>query len=161
MTPRDEDLDKTPILLHPRIKVQMFKPGVDLFNEEKYFEAHEEWEKLWKMEMGVDRTWLQGLIQVAGHYVLIGHHRYHASYRMALHALEKLSVSLSMSSVYRKFDLEPIVSGLHYNMQILAPHIGSYKSADLGEDLKEAMGAPLGSEHKLDPAQFLYPKLFE
>ncbi len=161
MAPRDEDLDKTPILLHPRVKQQMFKPGQDLFNDEKYFEAHEEWEKLWKMEMGLDRTWLQGLIQVAGHFVLIGHHRYHASYRMALHALEKISVTLPLGSIYRKLDLEPIVSGLHYNVQLLAPHVRSYIGPDLGEDLKEQLGAPLGSEHKLDTAQFLYPKLFE
>jgi uncharacterized protein len=42
-----------------------FRRGVDLFNEGKFFEAHEVWEELWLAEAEPEKTFLQGLIQVA------------------------------------------------------------------------------------------------
>ncbi len=162
----DHDRDKTPILLHPRIKEQMFTPGQTLFNDEKYYEAHEAWEKLWRMELDLEKTWLQGLIQVAGHYVLLQHHRYHAAYRMALHALEKLSVTLPKASLYRKFDTEPLYSALHYNMQLLAPHMRSYQGPDHGDqgendwkdELRPNEPPPL---QQIEVERFMFSKLFE
>jgi len=43
--------------------------GVDLFNQEDYFEAHEVWEDAWRQEQGERRRFLQGLIQVAAGFV--------------------------------------------------------------------------------------------
>ncbi len=47
--------------------------GINLFNEGRYFEAHEEWESEWRlMTEGEDRTFFQGLLFAAGaflHYV--------------------------------------------------------------------------------------------
>ncbi|HET6278394.1 MAG TPA: DUF309 domain-containing protein [Candidatus Polarisedimenticolia bacterium] len=43
--------------------------GVDLFNQEDYFEAHEVWEEAWRQETGERRRFLQGLIQVAAGFV--------------------------------------------------------------------------------------------
>ena len=47
--------------------------GINLFNERRYFEAHEEWEGEWRlMTENDDRTFFQGLIMAAGaflHYV--------------------------------------------------------------------------------------------
>ncbi len=47
--------------------------GINLFNERRYFEAHEEWESEWRlMSEGDDRTFFQGLLFAAGaflHYV--------------------------------------------------------------------------------------------
>lgn len=42
-----------------------FEEGVDLFNREKFFEAHEVWEDLWHEVRDTDRSFLQALIQVA------------------------------------------------------------------------------------------------
>ena len=39
--------------------------GRVLFNEGRYFEAHEAWEEAWLAEEGPLRTLLQGLIQIA------------------------------------------------------------------------------------------------
>lgn len=39
--------------------------GIALFNERKYFEAHEVWEDLWRQAAGKDRLFYQGLIQCA------------------------------------------------------------------------------------------------
>jgi predicted metal-dependent hydrolase len=42
-----------------------FERGRDLFNRGRFFEAHEEWEKLWLHAHGPRRLYLQGLIQIA------------------------------------------------------------------------------------------------
>jgi uncharacterized protein len=42
-----------------------FRRGITLFNAGKFFEAHEVWEELWLEEALPEKTFLQGLIQVA------------------------------------------------------------------------------------------------
>jgi hypothetical protein len=39
--------------------------GVDLFNQRRYFDAHEVWEDRWRVESGDARRLLHGLIQLA------------------------------------------------------------------------------------------------
>jgi predicted metal-dependent hydrolase len=43
--------------------------GIDLFNREEYFEAHDVWEEAWRREEGDRRRFLQGLIQIAAGFV--------------------------------------------------------------------------------------------
>ena len=42
-----------------------YRAGIELFNECEFFEAHDVWELLWSEYRGKDRTFYQGLIQVA------------------------------------------------------------------------------------------------
>jgi uncharacterized protein len=42
-----------------------FQRGVALFNARRFFEAHETWEELWLLEPEPEKTFLQGLIQLA------------------------------------------------------------------------------------------------
>lgn len=42
-----------------------FARGLHEFRAGRFFEAHEEWERLWKRGSGTDRLFLQGLIQLA------------------------------------------------------------------------------------------------
>jgi uncharacterized protein len=42
-----------------------FRRGITLFNARKFFEAHEVWEELWLAELEPEKTFLQGLIQLA------------------------------------------------------------------------------------------------
>jgi hypothetical protein len=42
-----------------------FARGIAHFNAQKYFEAHEVWEELWLVAAEPEKTFLQGLIQVA------------------------------------------------------------------------------------------------
>ena len=44
---------------------QQFERGVALFNARKFFQAHEVWEELWLAEPEPEKTFLQGLIQLA------------------------------------------------------------------------------------------------
>lgn len=43
-----------------------------LFNEGKFFEAHEAWEAAWRVEQGFDRVLFQGLIMAAAAFVKAG-----------------------------------------------------------------------------------------
>lgn len=51
--------------------------GIQLFNREDFFEAHEVWEELWHDTYGVNKDFFQGLIQVtsAMHHLQIGNMR--------------------------------------------------------------------------------------
>lgn len=42
-----------------------FRHGVALFNERRYFDAHEALEDVWRPARGDERRFLQGLVQVA------------------------------------------------------------------------------------------------
>ncbi|MGA8765643.1 MAG: DUF309 domain-containing protein [Candidatus Acidiferrales bacterium] len=44
---------------------ERFRRGIALFNARKFFEAHETWEELWLIEREPEKTFLQGLIQLA------------------------------------------------------------------------------------------------
>jgi predicted metal-dependent hydrolase len=51
--------------------------GIQLFNREEFFEAHEIWEDLWHNTYGINKDFFQGLIQVtsAMHHLQIGNMR--------------------------------------------------------------------------------------
>jgi len=49
-----------------------FQQGVALFNAGKFFEAHEVWEDLWLAEPAPEKTFLQGLIQLAAAFLHAG-----------------------------------------------------------------------------------------
>ncbi len=42
-----------------------FREGLERFNRGEYFEAHESWEEVWLKSPEPDKTFLQGIIQVA------------------------------------------------------------------------------------------------
>src|ERR1700686_2157081 len=46
-------------------KAEQFKLGLDHFNSRRFFEAHEVWEEIWLVEAEPEKTFLQGLIQIA------------------------------------------------------------------------------------------------
>jgi len=46
-------------------KEEKFELGLAHFNSRKFFEAHEVWEEIWLLESDPERTFLQGLIQLA------------------------------------------------------------------------------------------------
>jgi hypothetical protein len=39
--------------------------GIELFNEGRYFECHEVWERIWLQAEGVQREFLHAMIQIA------------------------------------------------------------------------------------------------
>lgn len=47
----------------------VLRRGVDLFNQERFFEAHEIWEEGWRALPGEPASFLHGLIQIAAGFV--------------------------------------------------------------------------------------------
>lgn len=44
--------------------VALFRRGVEQFNAEKFFDAHESWEAIWLKAEEPDKTFLQGITQI-------------------------------------------------------------------------------------------------
>lgn len=64
--PNQQDLSTLPQRLHPHAV-----EGLELFNQKKYFEAHEELEIAWKEEKGAIRELYRGILQVGVAYLHI------------------------------------------------------------------------------------------
>jgi uncharacterized protein len=46
-------------------KDEKFQRGISHFNAQEFFEAHEVWEEIWLVEVEPEKTFLQGIIQIA------------------------------------------------------------------------------------------------
>jgi uncharacterized membrane protein YccC len=51
--------------LSPEERERLFRQGIDLFNQGRFFESHEAWEEIWRSTTPEPRDLFQGLIQVA------------------------------------------------------------------------------------------------
>ncbi len=52
-------------ILQNNIKEKLFVDGITLFNEKKFYDAHETWEELWSEYRLKDDLFIQGLIQLS------------------------------------------------------------------------------------------------
>src|SRR5580698_4437523 len=51
--------------MNSREKQERFERGLEHFNAREFFEAHEVWEEVWLVEDEPEKTFLQGIIQIA------------------------------------------------------------------------------------------------
>ena len=51
--------------MNSREKDEKFQRGILHFNAQEFFEAHEVWEEIWLVEAEPEKTFLQGIIQIA------------------------------------------------------------------------------------------------
>ncbi len=63
--------------LDPREEARKFREGLEHFNHGRFFEAHEAWEAIWLPAAEPEKTFLQGIIQVAAafHHLQRGNRR--------------------------------------------------------------------------------------
>ncbi len=54
-----------PLAASTRAEMQTLREGIDLFNQERFWEAHELLEEIWHPATGVERDMIQGLILTA------------------------------------------------------------------------------------------------
>ncbi len=67
---RVEEIDRT-LIVEPRLtndQWKIFIHGFELFNERKFWEAHEAWEEVWWQREEESRIFFQGIIQAAAAY---------------------------------------------------------------------------------------------
>ena len=67
---KPEEIQRSPLVELPMTERDWkdFGKGIDLFNEGKFWHAHEAWEEVWKRHSEDERLFLQGLIQAAAAY---------------------------------------------------------------------------------------------
>jgi predicted metal-dependent hydrolase len=53
------------------VDIRGYAHGIELFNEQHFYDAHEVWEDVWRESIGYEKKFLQGLIQAA---VALHHH---------------------------------------------------------------------------------------
>jgi hypothetical protein len=70
-----------------------FNRGIGLFNDGKFWHAHEAWEQIWRRHLEDSRLFIQGLIQMAaGFHLLIEKRRYSGAASNLNKALARLSL---------------------------------------------------------------------
>jgi uncharacterized protein len=65
--------------------------GLELFNDQKFWHAHEAWERDWLRAQGELKTFLQGLIQLAAAYHHVQRGTFRGGVRLFDAALSKLA----------------------------------------------------------------------
>jgi hypothetical protein len=72
---------------------KQFLHGIELFNAQKFWEAHEAWEEVWKERIEDARIFLQGLIQAAAAlHLIVGGSRIGGAKRNFYKSVAKLSL---------------------------------------------------------------------
>lgn len=71
-----------------RESLHFLKEGACFFNQKKYFEAHESWEKIWRMAEEPEKTYLKALILTCGVFIHLKNEKYNPALRLALRALD-------------------------------------------------------------------------
>jgi predicted metal-dependent hydrolase len=96
-----------------------YQKGIELFNAQDFFEAHEVWEELWHETRGEPRDFVQGLIQVTSAF----HHFTNGNMRGA-HILIKSGLELlaPYGKNYWGMDLDDLRANVHKSFDdIIAP----------------------------------------
>jgi predicted metal-dependent hydrolase len=87
---------------------EAFRHGLDEFNTERFFEAHEVWEEVWLASFGAEKRFLQGIIQIAAAF-----HHYQRGNRLG-------ACSLLEAGLRRLRDLPPDHGGIALDRLCLA-----------------------------------------
>jgi len=87
----------------------LFERGIQEFNTQYFFEAHDTWEELWMETTGSHRLFYQGLIQAAVGFYHIGNDNYKGACSQFGKALAKLGQYLPS---YHGIATQPLVNGI-------------------------------------------------
>ena len=98
---------------------EMFRRGVEHFNRREFFVAHEVWEEAWLRAGEPEKTFLQGLIQIAA-----GFHHYQrgnlaGAQSLTRAGLEKLD---KYPHQHPELDLRRLISAVRHWQTQIAPH---------------------------------------
>ncbi|MGB2867549.1 MAG: DUF309 domain-containing protein [Bacteroidota bacterium] len=99
---------------------ERFREGVRDFNNEKFFEAHEVLEDLWHEYRETDRTFIQGLIQLAAGF-------YHVQCENPKGAISQLNKGSKKLEAYAPVYLQISVQGLLNQVGIWLGHLDTLR----------------------------------
>ena len=88
---------------------QLLQTGLNLFNREMYFECHEALEEAWLQASGEQKTFLQGLIQIAVALHHLRRNNLTGASRLLAAGMEKLS---TFAPRHEGVELRPLLDAL-------------------------------------------------
>jgi len=83
----------------------LFERGIEEFNRQEFFEAHDTWEELWMETRGSQRLFYQGLIQMAVGFYHLGNGNYNGASSQMSKAVAKLEGFLPVFDGVRTLEL--------------------------------------------------------
>ena len=86
-------------------KEQLFFEGLQAYEEKDFFEAHELWEELWSEYYLDDKTFIQGLIQLAVSFVHLGNGNLNGAKSLMKKSGDKFS---SYSGLHRGINIDQL-----------------------------------------------------
>lgn len=92
----------------------LFERGIEEFNRQYFFEAHDTWEEMWMETTGSHRLFYQGLIQTAVGFYHLGNENYKGACSQFGKALAKLEQYLP---TYHGIDTEHLVERVRACLQ--------------------------------------------
>ncbi len=108
-------------LTEPRLtekQATLFQQGVQLFNERRFWEAHEVWEGIWKERSEESRIFFQGIIQAAaGYHLLVERPRVSGAIKNLTKALKKLDL---FPVSFLGLDVEGLRNAIRDALRVLA-----------------------------------------
>ncbi len=107
-------LDVPPIA---RERLEVLREGVQLFNEERFWECHEVLEQIWRPAKGAERSIIQGLILTAAALV----HCQKGEDDVCLSMLNKARERLSSQQAYEGIDLKRVRQNIEWIMKSRRP----------------------------------------
>lgn len=88
-----------------------YKAGIELFDQEKFHEAHDIWEEMWTEKVDdPNRTFYQALIQAAVSFYLIQEERYNGAYKVYKRSIKNLE---SLESEVLGINVTELIALLH------------------------------------------------
>jgi len=99
------------------IQKTLFMQGIDSFNNQRYYDAHEFWEELWNEHPLKDALFIQGLIQASVAYFHITNFNLKGSRNLFNKSIPKLK---KFPTNHRNFNLELFITGLEKSIQQVA-----------------------------------------
>ena len=97
-----EVLEVRRILEYEEADEELFRKALDLFNKERFWEAHEALEPLWRKAAGDEKETLHGLILIAAAFVNYQKNKMDRAFAVFERALARLSKA---EDVYRGIDI--------------------------------------------------------
>ena len=97
-------------------KEKLFIMGIKLFNDKKFYDAHEYWEELWLEYHLNDKKFIQALIQLTVAY-------YHLSTGNTKGAKSLLNKSLDKMKIFsplnRGINVEKLINSMHLSIEMI------------------------------------------
>ncbi len=95
---------------------RLFRKGLEAFNAGQFYEAHEHWEEVWLETPNPEKTFVQGLIQIAAAF----HHHSRANRKGTQNLLAAgLAKIEAFPKVHREIDVEALRAAVRQWLEAL------------------------------------------